>query len=1556
MPTTRRTFHRGIMDKDTDARLTPDGVARHLENVNTSTSEGSDEGSVENMLSNKRLTNINFGTNPVSIGKFEDKSKNKLYWFVVSDIGSYLLEFNQNTSTAVVVLEDTRPIGERVFDLNKDFYITGIQKIVSEVDNKDLLLWTDNNLDICCINIERAKTYGPNGFEKEDIFLIKRPPFYAPKTQFIFSESLSNNIEERFFSFAYRYKYLDGEYSAISSFSNYKFNPKQFALDYDTLENLGMVNSYNSVRISFDIGDKRVTDIQIIAKSSNSNNLYIIETFNKEKEGWNNSELYSNQVTKTLNFSNNKLYALLPEKELYRLFDNVPRKAKALTIAGNRPILGNYLEGYNLEDNNQQKIQIDITPFINAYELDGDINLIQTEEPLQNKIVFSVSQDAELKEGFKIVFYFYITYFFVDGLTPKTGIYLQNSFEYILNQDYDSLEQIWADEDFQSFISVVNSLFQAQDIPDIPDGWVEEEKGEIILVTNIDGSVGIQLKSAKYKNTFNEDEEQTIVFRYNKDTTEVSVHEIATASSLHSNRDVEIVIIYIDEFGRQTIGLSSKNNTTHIPQSNSVTQNKLGVRIDNRPPYWAVAYKIGVKTAPLTYQTLYVTKFYNENTFVWCKLEGDNKDKVKEGDVLILKVSAGTPALDIVKIKVLEVKTHEEDFIIDNVDSEGEKIKEEAGVYMKIKPKGFVMSFDNYGIYQTEGVNRSSGFPIVFVELFTTFDDEDNPVDIEIPEGSEIYIYMLSNRKYDDGWSENIYEMTHFAQRNYDNIEEWFSENILDRTLYGNKGNATDNYEDNLEIIRGTPVYTFGVLSDVIPDEQGGLYLKVKGTKSGGSKGRKGGINVQIRVRTTDGFYVFETEPSKETDLNIFYQSEETYWIHDGNHKAVTTDKPITDISDDDQDVSIFKPAQLELSFYNCFAFGNGVESYKIKDAFNSNFLNVDLKPTTTSVEEYKEVRRYADQTYGEPYIESANVNGINEFNASTANWKELDKQDGEIQIMYAREGDILTIQKNKWKKILYGKDILFNADGTTNLSAIPQVLGQEIPYGGEYGMTDPESFAVEGSRCYGVDKERGVVLRLSVDGLTPIVYGMKDWFRDVFHNNNKARVIGGIDPYHKLYQITIGDQPQQFLELQCNNTISKYNQNTPFTYKLKLNSLSGDVVLNYNILSGNVTITATFDGETYVKTNVTGTGNLTFERTSLIENIVIITVTPIGGAVNYEIGNTCPLGKELKIVSIILNDSNDIGKTMTNRFRWGSSVFYETNDLFDNVPCSRFQIETGIEGVGKFPSQGSLVNVQAFKDSESSGNFKISDCNKLAYLITDEVYDESDIDTILENANFLSLSTIGQGGETQGDITQGSFVFNRSSNDDILYLIWDYRDAMPVFSDNRSFYIVKGDSITLKPLISPDPTIEISVETEPEHGTVSVDEDNITYTHDDSMNFEDSFVLSATVDNCVATATYDITILPNCSNDLSFAIETGISERYVALGELQGTCGISYYLTEPTLIEIWWNGDLKATTGTKITGTGTLTFNKDLEDSKIAIIKTQADGNGSFIMLCPNT
>ena len=58
-------------------------------------------------------------------------------------------------------------------------------------------------------------------------------------------------MRTRFLCFAYRYRYSDGGYSAVSLFTNPAFEPKTFDFSAETFKNEGMQNKYNAARVYF---------------------------------------------------------------------------------------------------------------------------------------------------------------------------------------------------------------------------------------------------------------------------------------------------------------------------------------------------------------------------------------------------------------------------------------------------------------------------------------------------------------------------------------------------------------------------------------------------------------------------------------------------------------------------------------------------------------------------------------------------------------------------------------------------------------------------------------------------------------------------------------------------------------------------------------------------------------------------------------------------------------------------------------------------------------------------------------------------------------------------------------------------------------------------------------------------------------------------------------------------------------------------------------------------------------------------------------------------------
>ena len=214
---------------------------------------------------------------------------------------------------------------------------------------------------------------------------------------------------------------------------------------------------------------------------------------------------------------------------------------------------------------------------------------------------------------------------------------------------------------------------------------------------------------------------------------------------------------------------------------------------------------------------------------------------------------------------------------------------------------------------------------------------------------------------------------------------------------------------------------------------------------------------------------MFETKP-QDALPDVWYESSTSYAIdtatgyHTGN----------------EQNQNASQPAIILTEFFNCFSFGNGVESYKIKDSIIGKPLELGNRTTTTSAEDYREIRRFADITYSGVYNDESNVNKLNEFNLGLLNFKALEDIYGPITLLDGRETDILTLQEDKISYVLTGKNLLSDSTGGGAISSVPEVLGTQIARIEEYGNSNnPESYAKWGSNKYFTDAKRGAVIQL---------------------------------------------------------------------------------------------------------------------------------------------------------------------------------------------------------------------------------------------------------------------------------------------------------------------------------------------------------------------------------------------------------------------------------------------------------------------------------------------
>ncbi|TSE11273.1 hypothetical protein [Aquimarina algiphila] len=1104
-----RVFVQGKMNQDVDERLLPNGQYRKATNIRVGNSEGSDVGAIENVLGNLQLINLNL-VNGRSIGGTKDDVNEKIYWVVVSDTLEGIVEYDLKTNSSRYVLEDSP---NNILRFNNGKRINNMDIVFADENIGNLLFWVQEGLPPRMINIERAKGYSRSGFIEDDISVIKKPPRFAPRVTLTFTDTSEENyFEDRFFKFAYRYKYLDEMYSAISFFSETPFLPSRSRINYDTLENEGMLNAFNAVEITINTGSERVVGVEILYKEDESNTVYIIESFDKALEGW------GNNTEQSFVFANNKTYAALPSQELGRLFDNIPVEAMGQELLGNRIGYYNYYEGYELNDSGGQKIKMDYSLNIVSKDLSGNLIPVSTSAhtygvggspTIQNAKIRYNLVGVQLKE--KRVLAFEVK----NEEDTNAASRFDDFFQFILNKNYANIPALVNSVEFTNFITTIwTNRFRLNYIDEDPPANSTVKSISDFVITEVDTtgfSVIAPYVIYEVDNTPldpNDSDFSDVYSFWNFiQSSSRAFYGLSTVSpTVKTNRDYEIAVVYYDDANRSTTALTSKTNTVYVPHRLAEKQNQIEVTLNHKPPSWATKYKFVIKQNSFDYDVVYVNKFYEEGLFRWLKIEGANVNKVKEGDRLIIKSDLDGFVDELSKFRIIELVTKETDFIADNTDENDNAIIEEPGLYAKIKPVNVNINYNQNLFFQyDQGRKVSSGRPTVYMgfsqrTLVGYFDSATSKyVDYQIGAGSRI---LLRFRNYEsDGYNE-LYERNFIAQNTYDNFQEWFDTEVgdLDGALF-----SFEFLRDiDFQVIFGTPI--------PIDSPNNALIMRVTGNETGTSTERSK-LSCQIEISLAQGSVIFETEPDI-IETPVFYETPDTFEIINNRHQGNVRNQTSS------------LPAVSELTFFNAFIQGSGVESYKIRDEFNQKKLGIDSRPSAVSTIEYTRVYRPVSITHSGVFSDSTTKNELNVFNLSLVNFIDLEKKYGSIQKLFFRDDNILVMQEDKLGQLLYQKDATFKEDGSFDLISVNNVFGAYIAYTGEYGISkNPESFAFFGNRVYCVDSKRGSPLRLSIDGVNEIsVFGLNDFFKDLFRNNVYEIYQAAYNPYFDEYLLVITD------------------------------------------------------------------------------------------------------------------------------------------------------------------------------------------------------------------------------------------------------------------------------------------------------------------------------------------------------------------------------------------------------------------------------------------------
>ncbi len=231
------------------------------------------------------------------------------------------------------------------------------------------------------------------------------------------------------------------------------------------------------------------------------------------------------------------------------------------------------------------------------------------------------------------------------------------------------------------------------------------------------------------------------------------------------------------------------------------------------------------------------------------------------------------------------------------------------------------------------------------------------------------------------------------------------------------------------------------------------------------------------------------------------------------------------------------------------------IEESRIRGGYNNTSTDLGVKAYIVEDNDVQQ-KRSNSLIYSGVVNSRTGVNQSNQFSVAEEITRSVDPIGGSIQKLYSEDTNLIIFQEDKVNRALIDKDAIYSAEGSAITTTASLVIGQIIPYAGEYGIsTNPESFAVYGYQKYFTDRNRNCVLRLSMDGITEISnYGMVDFFRDKLSLiGTTGKIIGAYDIYNKNYIISLQESSGSYntlgFEEATNGWISFYDYKPSFGF-----------------------------------------------------------------------------------------------------------------------------------------------------------------------------------------------------------------------------------------------------------------------------------------------------------------------------------------------------------------------------------------------------------------------
>lgn len=1069
------------------------------------------------------------GTNIV-VGSGLNVEKSEILYAVYNSLGSHSLYYYSTESGVVKLVYRDSVLGFTASSFVKfDFIVK---------ENGDTLTYfTDGDTDPKKINVTKAllgtgypyKSAGVYNYTDEEklvcITTAKQPPLNPPTLAFTTVADQDSFVYDEYFQFAYQYVYEDGEVSALSPYSVIGLNTYQLLDGYisDSAKDV-----FNAINVTVKHSRADVSKIRLLAKSDDTLGFFVVDEINNVRTS----------TTSVIQFTNSKLRSYISSSEQNKIYDNVPQKANAQAITGNRLLYGGYTEFYDNVDtdveitevNNPEgkTVYLSVNPTTASTKYYSPASSVATSKFnfVAGDTINSTSYNSEVILDFQV----YAdevnilpggsasiqltptettTYFAVDNI--KIDISKQftlPAYDDLLSGSPDVYARLISNisGNYNAVISRAQTLAQ-------PSGIVHNLKGTAVVNISLDAvnygttqisflvkivSMSLETTSGYYNSSGRPIEsDKFISFSLNPTLLNTSYstefqgfityknynsrqYYIPSNRSFKAGQEHKFGVVYYDKFNRS--GAVNEIGSKDVSWYSDRNANGRGpvsfqFRVKHTPPSWASKWQL--LYSPFTSYN-YALQYSVGEAF--CS-SVSNKDNV-------IYVSMGT--LEGKTYSYIEAKNAKVEYVF----AEGDKlriIKYETGTL----PNGE----NNFVDYE---------FDILGYDYY----DTTNTPAVEVPGTGEV---ISDDRKI--GWFLKLTENPNaYGFTKADIVTRIENSTVVENADFWNKNTVVEIYRP----IKQSDINIYREISEVFDVVNASGTYRHKGDRDYSYTWISGPSNITVSngfastaldIKNGDSLVISTTILGVTTSYEVrvssvtLYGTSKVFSVANANRVGqLGTEVPpngsyslanITNLTDSVVEtfngdayyrlrqmnvITNFTTTPLVTTQYEDMF----VEDNSITDFADSKFTSVGRPnaPAPTAGQVY----RKSTLTYSEPYVLDSQVLSLSSFNLGQANFVDFSPVYGAIQYIVDQGDSITVLQERKSSIAPINRNLIEYISGGAGVTVSTNFIGSQSFYAGDYGVgKHPESVVSNFGRIYFADANTGKVIRLGGDGITPI-------------------------------------------------------------------------------------------------------------------------------------------------------------------------------------------------------------------------------------------------------------------------------------------------------------------------------------------------------------------------------------------------------------------------------------------------------------------------------------